>query len=161
MKLDISIEKVFPVALERVWDALTNSALINRWLMTTEDFEAKVGTRFTLRDEPRPGFRGYVECEVLELAPPHRMVWAWSSSDDGSPTRLVIELEAHGDATRLTLRHTGDVDERTVKGTTEGWPFKLGVLAGTLGAPEDLGIGQRSTRDQAPGAGSEPRQLDL
>jgi hypothetical protein len=32
--------------------------MINCWLMATDDFEAKVGARFTLRDEPRPGFRG-------------------------------------------------------------------------------------------------------
>lgn len=48
--------------------------MINRWLMATDDFETKVGARFTLRDVARPGFRGYVECQVLELLPPHRMV---------------------------------------------------------------------------------------
>ena len=81
--------------------------------------------------------RGYVECQVLELSPPHRMVWSWLSVDGGEPTRLVIELEARGDATRLKLRHTGEADERTVRGTTEGWVYKLGVLAEALTAPED------------------------
>jgi uncharacterized protein YndB with AHSA1/START domain len=134
MKLDISMDELFPVPLERVWHALTDSQMINRWLMATDDFEAKVGVRFTLRDEPRPGFRGYVECQVLELSPPHRMVWSWSSTDAGPPTRLVIELEAHGQATRLTLRHTGDADERTVRGTIEGWTRKLGALSQELTA---------------------------
>jgi uncharacterized protein YndB with AHSA1/START domain len=145
MRLDISMEELFPVPVQRVWHALTDSQMINRWLMRTEDFEAKVGTRFTLRHEPRPGFRGYVECQVLELAPPHRMVWSWSSVEGGAPTRLVIELEAHGDATRLTLRHTGDADERTVRGTTEGWAYKLGVLAEALAAAEDSPRQRRPT----------------
>lgn len=136
MRLDISMEKLFPVSVGRVWHALTDSQMINRWLMRTDDFEAKVGARFTLRDEPRPGFRGYVECQVLELSPPHRMVWSWSSVDGAPPTRLVIELEAHGDGTRLTLRHTGDSDERTVRGTTDGWTRKLGALAQALSAPD-------------------------
>jgi hypothetical protein len=35
------------------------------------------------------------------------MVWSWLSVDGGEPTRLVIELEARGDAMRLKLRHTG------------------------------------------------------
>jgi uncharacterized protein YndB with AHSA1/START domain len=116
--------------------------------MATDDFEAKVGARFTLRDEPRPGFRGYVECQVLELSPPHRMVWSWSSTDDGAPTRLVIELEAHGDGTRLRLRHTGEADERTVRGTNEGWTRKLGQLAEALAAASspdpDSGEAQRA-----------------
>ena len=134
MRLDISMQELFPVPVERVWHALTDAQMINHWLMATDDFEAKVGARFTLRDEPRPGFRGYVECQVLELSPPHRMVWSWSSADGAAPTRLVIELEAHGQGTRLTLRHTGDADERTVRGTTDGWTHKLGQLAEALTA---------------------------
>jgi uncharacterized protein YndB with AHSA1/START domain len=134
MRLDISMEELFPVSVEHVWRALTDSQMINRWLMTTDDFEARVGARFTLRDAPRPGFRGFVECQVLELAPPLRMVWSWSSTDGAPPTRLVIELAPHGDGTRLTLRHTGDTDERTVRGTTDGWTRKLGALAEALTA---------------------------
>jgi uncharacterized protein YndB with AHSA1/START domain len=134
MRLEISMEELFPVPIGTVWQALTDSQMINRWLMSTNDFEAKVGARFTLRDQPRPGFRGYVECQVLELSPPHRMVWSWSSAEDFAPTRLVIELESSGEGTRMTLRHTGEADERTVRGTTEGWPRKLGQLAEALGA---------------------------
>lgn len=139
MRLDISMEELFPVSVEHVWHALTDSQMINRWLMTTDDFEAKVGTRFTLRDDLRPGFRGYVECQVLEISPPRRMVWSWSSTDGAPPTRLVIELEAHGDGTRLKLRHTGDADERTVRGTTAGWARKLGALAEALTVAADPG----------------------
>lgn len=131
MRLDISMEEFLPAPVERVWRALTESPMLNRWLMATDDFEARVGTSFTLRDQPQPGFRGYVECEVLELSPPHRMVWSWSS-DEGMQSRLVIELEAYGQATRLTLRHTGDADERTVSGTTDGWIRKVGQLAEAL-----------------------------
>jgi uncharacterized protein YndB with AHSA1/START domain len=134
MRLDVSIEERFPTPVERVWHALTDPQMINRWLMATDDFEAKVGARFTLRDKPHPSFRGYVECQVLELSPPNRMVWSWSSADDAAPTRLVIELEAEDRGTRLTLRHTGDTDELTVKGTTAGWPRKLGELAEALAA---------------------------
>ncbi len=132
MRLDILIEERFPSPVERVWHALTDPRMINRWLMATDDFEARVGARFTLRDKPHPTFRGYVECQVLELSPPNRMVWSWSSTDDPVPTRLVIELEAEDRGTRLTLRHTGDTDELTVQGTTAGWPRKLGELAETL-----------------------------
>jgi uncharacterized protein YndB with AHSA1/START domain len=146
MRLDVSMDELFPVSVDRVWHALTDPQMINRWLMATDDFEAKVGARFTLRDQPRPGFRGYIECEVLELSAPHRMVWSWSSADDGAPTRLVIELEARGEETRLTLRHTGDTDERTARGTNEGWTRKLGQLSEVLENPGAL-AGPTSARE--------------
>jgi uncharacterized protein YndB with AHSA1/START domain len=105
---------LFAAPIERVWHALTDPRMIGRWLMTPEGFEAKVGARFTLREEARGDCRGEVECEVLELAPPHRMVWSWCGAEDPATTRLVIELEADGQVTRLTLWHTGEADERTV-----------------------------------------------
>jgi uncharacterized protein YndB with AHSA1/START domain len=132
MRLDIQMEELFPVPVERAWQALTDPRLIERWLMRTDDFEAKVGTRFTLRDQPRADCRAQVECEVLELSPPHRMVWSWRGADDPATTRLVIELEADEEGTRLTLRHTGESDERTIRGTTGGWTRKLTELAELL-----------------------------
>ena len=69
---------------------------------------------------------------MLELSPPHRMVWSWRGAEDPATTRLVIDLEADERGTRLTLRHTGESDERTVRGTTGGWTDKLGALAELL-----------------------------
>ena len=128
MKLDISMEELYPAPVARVWHALTDPRMIERWLMRPAGYEAKVGTRFALGDPPRADCRGHVECEVLELSPPHRMVWSWRSVDDPATTRLVIELEADEQGTRLTLRHTGESDERTVRKTTGGWTSKLGAL---------------------------------
>ena len=34
--------RLFPVPIERVWHALTDSRMIDRWLMRTDGFEAKV-----------------------------------------------------------------------------------------------------------------------
>jgi uncharacterized protein YndB with AHSA1/START domain len=122
------MERLFGASVERVWETLTDARMLERWLMSTSGFEARVGTRFTLRDEPREDCRALVDCEVLELSPPHRMVWSWRGADDPATTRVEIELEPAGRGTRLTLRHTGEADERTVAGTTAGWTGKLGAL---------------------------------
>jgi uncharacterized protein YndB with AHSA1/START domain len=132
MRLEIFMEELFPVPIERVWQALADSSMIDRWLMRTDGFEARVGTRFTLRDTPREDCRAQVECEVLEVSPPHRMVWAWQGADDPATTRLVIELEPDSRGTRLKLSHTGEADERTVRGTTAGWTAKLRALVELL-----------------------------
>jgi uncharacterized protein YndB with AHSA1/START domain len=108
------------------------SGMIERWLMRPDGFQAKVGARFTLRETPRADCRGQVECEVLELSPPNRMVWSWRGAEDPATTRLVIDLEADERGTRLTLRHTGESDEGTIRGTTGGWTDKLGALAELL-----------------------------
>lgn len=126
------MEELFPVPIDRVWHALTDPGMIERWLMTPNGYEAKVGARFILRHTPRADCRGQVECEVLELSAPNRMVWSWRGAEDPTTTRLVIDLEAHERGTRLTLRHTGESDERTVRGTTDGWTDKLGALADLL-----------------------------
>ncbi len=132
MRLDLSMEKLLPVPIDRVWHALTDPGMIERWLMKPEDYEARVGTRFTLRWTSRTDCRGEVECEVLELSPPHRMVWSWRGADDPTTTRLAIDLEAHEEGTRLTLRHTGESNEPTVRGVTGGWTDKLGALVELL-----------------------------
>jgi uncharacterized protein YndB with AHSA1/START domain len=132
MRLDISMEELFPVPIDRVWQALTDPAMIERWLMRPDGYEAKVGARFTLRDTTGADCVGQVECEVLELSAPHRVVWSWRGAEDPATTRLVIGLEADERGTRLTLRHTGESDESTIRGTTGGWTDKLGALAKVL-----------------------------
>jgi uncharacterized protein YndB with AHSA1/START domain len=136
MRLDISMEELFPVPIDRVWHALTDPRMIERWLMRPDGYEAKVGARFILRETSRADCRGQVECEVLELSPPNRMVWSWRGAQDPATTRLVIDLEADERGTRLKLRHTGESDERTVRGTTVGWTDKLRALAELLTTKE-------------------------
>jgi hypothetical protein len=60
------------------------------------------------------------------------MVWSWRNADDPATTRLVIELEANEQGTRLTLRHTGEANESTVRKTTGGWTEKLGAFTELL-----------------------------
>ena len=132
MRLDISLQRLFPVPIERLWHAVTDPQEIEHWLMRTDGFAAAVGTRFTLRDDPRPDCRGHVECEVLEISPPDRMIWSWRAADDPATTRLVIELHAEDQGTRLTLRHTGEADQRTITATTRGWTDKLAALGDLL-----------------------------
>ena len=66
----IEVAEFLPQPPGRVWQALTDSALLARWLMPN-DFRPAVGHQFTFRTEPVPqhGFDGIVQCEVLALEP--------------------------------------------------------------------------------------------
>ncbi len=106
IRREIRRRVVYPHPREVVWRALTDREALAAWLMPN-DFEPRVGHRFRFRTDPAPGFDGIVRCEVLELAPPHRMVWSWV----GGPvdTRLTFELAEVPSGTELRLTHSGFV----------------------------------------------------
>ncbi|HEV3062556.1 MAG TPA: SRPBCC domain-containing protein [Vicinamibacterales bacterium] len=136
MKLDLILTEDLPASIEEVWKAITDSRVLALWLMEN-DFEARVGARFTLRRvDPVPGWRGWIDCQVLELQPPTRMVWSWSDGADSTGTRVIFELHAEGSGTRLTLRHVGDEGEAMAQMIRERWPIKLRALASILRGDE-------------------------
>jgi len=101
---DIEITRDLSFPAEMVWQALTDPAQLGAWLMPN-DFRAEIGHRFMFQTKPAPGFDGIVQCEVLELSPPKRLVISWK----GGPldTRVSFDLMQTGTGTRITLRHTG------------------------------------------------------
>jgi uncharacterized protein YndB with AHSA1/START domain len=133
MMLDIRIDELFDQPIETVWRALTDPDRLARWLMKN-DFEPRLGHKFTLREAPTAQWRGFMECEVLELDPPRRMVWSWSSGMDGeSTTRVTFELRPEGDGTHLLLRHDGEANEARRDSLGGGWERRLGALRQVLG----------------------------
>ena len=128
MKLNVKLEELIASPPQKVWEALTDSAQLARWLMPN-DFEPKVGKRFTLAADCPTAWEGDVTCEVLELVPAERMVWSWQTSGMERPSRLVFELSPSGSGTRLRLLHTGDADEPIARDLGSGWPKKIASLA--------------------------------
>jgi len=93
----------------KVWRALTDPALIALWMMRPEGFEAVVGRRFKLVAKPQPGWRGFVECEVLEVREPSVLRYSWVGDESRPPMEVTYRLEPTGAGTRLTFEHTGFV----------------------------------------------------
>lgn len=134
MKLDLNLIEHLDQPIDDVWRAITDPRMLTLWLMEN-DFEARIGARFTLRRaDAAPGWRGWVECQVLELQPPIRMVWSWSDgAEEGGPTRVIFELHTEGSGTRLTLHHVGNEGDSTAKMVCDRWPIKLRALRTILG----------------------------
>lgn len=131
MNLDLAYDELLPHPVDAVWHALTDAAAISDWLMLTEDFRPEVGVRFRMKTQGLAP-SGWVHAEVLELDPPHRMVWAWSVDDDASPTTVTFELTPEGDATRLRLTHVGEIDPRIGGLLGDGWPGRIELLGRSL-----------------------------
>src|SRR6266705_4067791 len=104
---DIRIVRDYPHPLAKVWRALTDPALMALWGMRPEGFSPVVGTRFKLVAKPNSGWRGFVECQVLEARAPSVLRYEWDDDGKGKPTQLTYYLEPYAGGTRLTIEHSG------------------------------------------------------
>jgi uncharacterized protein YndB with AHSA1/START domain len=115
----IEVDQFLSRPPEQVWQALTDPALLARWLMPN-DFRPAVGHQFTFRTEPVPehGFDGTVHCQVLDLDPPRllRFSWRGGTLDTVVSWRLVPE----GAGTRLLITHDGFDDADPAQRLTMG-----------------------------------------
>lgn len=114
---------------ERVWQLLTDPALIPQWSYPK-------GARL---DSLQVGgvyeFQGGDRGEILELKPPGRFVYRWQS-DEPEPTVMEYTLEEVGPYTRLTLRNRpfqpGAEWDRFYEANFTGWlsyTLKLKTIA--------------------------------
>jgi uncharacterized protein YndB with AHSA1/START domain len=121
----ISMEYELPHAPAKVWRALTDPALLARWLMST-DLQPRPGHNFTFRSEPTPWWDGVVHCEVLEAEPQRRLRYTWKSGPESSPLDTVVTWTLTPTAsggTRLSLEQSGFVPSNkfAYDGAQKGW----------------------------------------
>ena len=81
---DIVVDEVFPHAPETIWKTLTTGALMARWLMEPRGFAPVQGTRFTYQTKPAGAWDGTIHCEVLEVVPNERFVYAWRGGHESN-----------------------------------------------------------------------------
>lgn len=134
MRFDISFERTYPHPVATVWRALTDPALLGRWLMET-DFVAEPGREFRMWCENAEGGRDRYLCRVLEYEPPRRMLWSWvlDGRQGEGATHVEFTLTEVAQGTHLTVRHTGDRDPNIIEAFKGGWPVKLDQLDAALG----------------------------
>jgi uncharacterized protein YndB with AHSA1/START domain len=105
---EIRITRDYPHPPAKVWRALTDPVLMERWMIAArpEGFSTAVGTRFQFVGKPQPGWSGVVDCEVLEARAPEVFRYAWTA-DGGAATQVTYWLEPHAGGTRFTFEHIG------------------------------------------------------
>jgi uncharacterized protein YndB with AHSA1/START domain len=104
---DIRIVRDYPHPPAKVWRALTDPALLALWAMRPEGFAAVVGNRSRFVAKPQRGWRGFVECEVLEVRERELLRYAWVGNEGDAPTFVTYRLEPRPGGTRLVFEHTG------------------------------------------------------
>jgi uncharacterized protein YndB with AHSA1/START domain len=126
----ITREVSYPHPLERVWQALTDSATIARWLMPNT-FQPRVGYQFTFQTNPMPAlnFDGICHCEVIACEEPRLLSYTWN----GGALRTLVkyQLEPEGAGTRLRFEQSGfDLSDPIQRGSyqgLQGWSPALDV----------------------------------
>jgi uncharacterized protein YndB with AHSA1/START domain len=129
---EIVVDEVFPHAPETIWKTLTNGALMARWLgMTPTGFEPVKGNRFTYQTTSAGAWDGVIQCEVLDVIPNERFVYAWKGGHEGNvgygsklDTVVTFALSKTANGTRLRLVHSGFVlpeNETAFTKMSGGW----------------------------------------
>ena len=144
---EIVVDEVFPHAPETIWKTLTTGELIARWLqMQPTGFEPVKGKHFAFQTTPAGAWDGVIRCQVLEVTPNERLVYAWKGGHEGNvgygsglDTVVTWTLSRVENGTRLRLVHSGFVlpkNDNAFKNMGEGWK-KVFRNLDTIAAEQD------------------------
>ena len=134
----LTLERLLPGSIDRVWAYLTESDLRRQWL-AAGTMEMRVGAPVELvwrnnelMEDPGQPPEGFGEehrmtSEITELDPPHRLSISW-----GSTGGVTFELEPVGDMVRFTVIHRRIPDRSIMLNVSAGWHAHLDVLAARL-----------------------------
>jgi uncharacterized protein YndB with AHSA1/START domain len=117
----VVIEREMPYPPEKIWRALTQSSLLEEWLMKN-DFQPVVGHRFNFRADC-----GAVDGQVLAVEPNKMLSYGWAAL--GLESVVTWTLTPTSTGTHLRMEQSGfrADQEQAFKGAKYGWQ---GFLAG-------------------------------
>jgi uncharacterized protein YndB with AHSA1/START domain len=131
----LTIQRLLPGPIERIWAYLTESDLRRQWLAAGH-MEMKVGApvelvwrNHELTDPPGQRPQGFaeehrMECRITELDAPRKLAITW-----GSTGGVSFELEPRGSEVLLTVTHRRLPDRATMLNVSAGWHMHLDILA--------------------------------
>lgn len=106
----LEINRVIQASIDEVFAALTDDAIMAQWFFHEPGGSAEitmdpvVGGSYSIAMKSSSGSELTATGEFLEVLPPRRLVFTWSTYLISNAT-VTIELEERGIATGLTLRH--------------------------------------------------------
>jgi len=112
----VVVERQMPHPPEKVWRALTQSALIGEWLMKN-DFEPVVDHRFTLRAD-----WGSVDCQVRVVEPQKVLSYTWEAYGLESVVTWTLTPTSTGTTVRMEQTGFQPDQQQAYNGAKAGWP---------------------------------------
>ena len=129
----LSFELDLPHSPAKVWRALTEPKLLEEWLLPVIGFKLERGAAFLFKTQAYPGWDGTVNCELLEIEPPHRLKYKWVVPF--LDTVVTFTLTPNAGGTRLQIEQAGFNEQqgREFGGARYGWNMMSGKLVELLG----------------------------
>jgi uncharacterized protein YndB with AHSA1/START domain len=146
----VRFERILPGPIERVWDHLTNTNLLQAWFGDKSSIEPRQGGNVRLMD-------GHIRGTVTQWQPPHRLGYTWNVFKPADPpgavsaypeSYLTLTLEAKDNTVLLVLSHL-PVLEPFEKQNAMGWHTFLDILSDTLAGYKVRTRQQYMTRNSA------------
>lgn len=113
---------------QKVWRALTDPELLGRWLLplAAPTLDLKPGAGFCFQAPPMPHWDGKVNCQLVEIEPPHKLSYTWVVGDMNTVVTFTLTPTPSG--TRLSLLHAGfqPTQKANFGGARYGWK-QMGV----------------------------------
>ncbi|MEY9866436.1 uncharacterized protein YndB with AHSA1/START domain [Peribacillus sp. B2I2] len=125
---DLSLDFQFTSSINTVWNALTDSDTLAKWIMEN-NFKPIVGHKCQFRNEQ---WNLIVDCEVLVVDEPHKLSYTWV----GGPinTTVTWTLKQEDGITSLHLEQTGfEKEDQAFNGAKYGWANMTEELKKVLG----------------------------
>lgn len=132
MSLILSQDYQFETSVEKLWDALTDSAKLAKWI-APNDFKPVVGHRFQFRREPNEWWDGILHCEVLLVEPPSRLSFTMATGNEKHTVVLTVHDLGNGKV-NLHLEQTGFTNKYGLQGAAQGWKAWCAALSELLKA---------------------------
>jgi uncharacterized protein YndB with AHSA1/START domain len=120
--LSVVVEREIPYPPEKIWRALTQPHLIEKWLMKN-DFKPVVDHRFNLRAD-----WGSVDCQVVAVEPDKTLSYTWGAY--GLESVVTWTLTATSTGTHLRMEQSGfrPDQQQAYQGAKVGWPRFVATL---------------------------------
>lgn len=120
---------------EKLWQALTDPEMTrDYWGRARNVSDWQSGAAWRHEDYDDPALVKVVG-QVIESAPPHRLVLSWAAPDDHAhPDRtseVTFTIEDFMGAVKLTVSHRG-LSDQALKEISAGWPAILSSLKSLL-----------------------------
>lgn len=112
----VRLERRYDHPVERVWQAVTDPAILIHWFPTEIEFDLAAGKVVFDPNGSEP-----TDGTVLEADPPHRLAFTWDTD------HLEFTLFPDGEGTLLTLVHLFD-DKPGAASFATGWELCLAAL---------------------------------
>jgi uncharacterized protein YndB with AHSA1/START domain len=123
----VVVEREMRHSPEKIWRALTQSPLIEEWLMKN-DFQPVVGHRFSLRAD-----WGAVECQVVAVEPNKTLSYTWGAYGLESVVTWTLTPTSTGTQLRMEQAGFGPDQQQAYHGARAGWQQFIGNLERVVG----------------------------